>query len=233
VKGKTTLAVPLSLRTSAPLVCHPRVDDEPSHCRTRSKIQGTLLCPEATEGACPLEPLSVDPGRTSRAVGFLNLLCRRNLFAYPARQESQRPSTEVRPMFRIKFCAGAGIHNLGGLEGAILTRSGGSTVHVPVKDGLVLVGGEVLFPNTIGLSRDCPCRISSSEPEGTPRMPTCPAWSSRIAMGVLMKPLTDSSADRKSRSAPEITSSCCRGEHSFSILCINRVFPQPARDLVS
>jgi len=56
-------------------------------------------------------------------------------------------------MFRIKFCADAGIHNLGGLEGALLTRSGGSTVHVPVKDGLVLVGGEVLFPNTIAFEQ--------------------------------------------------------------------------------
>ena len=49
------------------------------------------------------------------------------------------------------FCAEAGIHHLGGMESAHLTRSGGSTIHVPVKDGLVLVNGEVLFPNTIAL----------------------------------------------------------------------------------
>jgi hypothetical protein len=59
-------------------------------------------------------------------------------------------------MFRIKFCAGAGIHNLGGMESALLTRSGGSTAHVPVKDGLVLVGGEVLFPNTIAVEQRLP-----------------------------------------------------------------------------
>jgi protein involved in polysaccharide export with SLBB domain len=59
-------------------------------------------------------------------------------------------------MFRIKFCADAGIHNLGGLESALLTRSGGLTVHVPVKDGLVLVGGEVLFPNTIAFEQRLP-----------------------------------------------------------------------------
>ena len=59
-------------------------------------------------------------------------------------------------MFRIKFCADADIHNLGGLEGALLTRSGGSTVHVPVKDGLVLVGGDVLFPNTIAFEQRLP-----------------------------------------------------------------------------
>jgi protein involved in polysaccharide export with SLBB domain len=59
-------------------------------------------------------------------------------------------------MFRIKFCADAGIHNLSSLESALLTRSGGSTVHVPVKDGLVLVGGEVLFPNTIAVEQRLP-----------------------------------------------------------------------------
>ena len=56
-------------------------------------------------------------------------------------------------MFRMKFRADAGIHNLGDMESALLTGSGGSTVHVPVKDGLVLVGGEVLFPNTIAVEQ--------------------------------------------------------------------------------
>ena len=56
-------------------------------------------------------------------------------------------------MFRAKLCADAGIHDLDSLESALRTRSGGSTVHLPVKDGLVLVGGEFLFPNTIAFEQ--------------------------------------------------------------------------------
>jgi hypothetical protein len=56
-------------------------------------------------------------------------------------------------MFRLLFFADAGIHNLDCLESALLTSSGGSTVLVPVKDGLMLVGGEVLFPNTIAFEQ--------------------------------------------------------------------------------
>ena len=56
----------------------------------------------------------------------------------------------------MKFCADAGIHNLGDMESALLTGSGGSTVHVPVKDGLVLAGGEVLFPNAIAVEQRLP-----------------------------------------------------------------------------
>ena len=95
----------------------------------------------------------MDHGRTSRAVGFLNLLCGLYLLSYSARQESQRPSPAIPPMFSMNICADAGIHNLGGLEGTLLTRNDRSTVHVPVKNGLVLVGGEVLFLYTISLKQ--------------------------------------------------------------------------------
>jgi|CXWL01.1.fsa_nt_gi hypothetical protein len=47
--------------------------------------QGALLSPGATEGASPLEPLGVDLGQTSHAVGFVNLLCGLYLLSYPAR----------------------------------------------------------------------------------------------------------------------------------------------------
>ena len=52
VKGMTTLAVPRSLRTSALSVYHARVDDEPYHYRTRSKIQGTAENVRASPLAC-------------------------------------------------------------------------------------------------------------------------------------------------------------------------------------
>jgi len=61
VKGMTTLAVPRSLRTSALSVYHARVDDEPYHCRTRSKIQGTA----ADGGACPVGSFRVSYEGTS------------------------------------------------------------------------------------------------------------------------------------------------------------------------
>jgi hypothetical protein len=42
------------------------------------------------------------------------------------------------------------------MESALLTRTDGSIVHVPVKDGLLLVGGEVLFTNTIAVEQRLP-----------------------------------------------------------------------------
>ena len=109
-------------------------------------------------------------------------------------------------MFRMKFCADAGIHNLGDMESALLTGSGGSTVHVPVKDGLVLVGGEVLFPNTIAVEQRLPVQNHIERAGGD----TQNADLSRVVVAPrdvsFTKPLTDSSADRKSRSVPEIIS---------------------------
>ena len=88
-----------------------------------------------------------------------------------------------------------------------LLLENGDTIRVPIKDGLVLVGGEVLFPNTIAFESGLSVEDYLQRAGGTRRMPTHRGLSSLTAMAALMKATMDFSAKR--RSGRGIRFSCC------------------------
>lgn len=77
-------------------------------------------------------------------------------------------------------------------------------VRVPVKNGLVLVHGEVLFPNAVVSMPGTASRTTASGPAATRRTPTPRVSSLCTATAASTKPAI------AARSALETTSSCCR-----------------------